>query len=293
MIIPSTRTSILLILFLLTGCGTDKKLRSLSSSELKEPASNASVKVGEPYKVSDVWYYPRRDNYYDVTGTASWYGPDFHGKKTANGEKYDMNALTAAHTTLPLPSYVRVTNLSNSRSLVLRVNDRGPFVNDRIIDVSRRAAQLLGFEAKGTERVRVQVVQADGSLFPKPVDGSLTPVPMRTANDNIVSAPLEDPQVLEQTSIEEENYHKKQLTGPREQFYVQIGAYASEENARQQAPELTKVAPIVVQGIMVQGTHLYRLRLGAFDLYKDAEEALKAVRALGFNEARIFTESAK
>lgn len=292
MIISPTRASIALALLFLTGCGTDRKIHSLSSSGLP-PSSDTSVKVGEPYKVSDVWYYPRRDNFYDVTGTASWYGPDFHGKKTANGEKYDMNALTAAHTTLPLPSYVRVTNLSNGRSLVLRVNDRGPFVNNRIIDVSRRAAQLLGFEAKGTEQVRVQVVQPDGTLFAKPVDGSLTPAPVRTANDNVVSAPLEDPQDWEQTTIETKNYSKEQPSGARDHFYVQIGAYASEANAHQRAPELTKIAPIVVQGIMIDGARLYRLRLGAFELYEDAEEALKAVRALGFTEARIFTESSR
>src|SRR5262249_42444178 len=118
-------------------------------------------KVGAPYQVRGVWYYPNVDYSYVETGIASWYGEDFHGGATANGEIYDMNALTAAHRTLPMPSMVRVTDLENGRQIVLRVNDRGPFVNNRIIDVSRRAAQLLGFEQQGTARVRVEIMEAE------------------------------------------------------------------------------------------------------------------------------------
>lgn len=102
-------------------------------------------KVGNPYKIMGKWYYPQEDYDYSEVGTASWYGKDFHAKRTANGEKYDMYSLTAAHRTLPLPSIVKVTNLENGRSLVLRVNDRGPYAKNRIIDVSKRASQLLGF----------------------------------------------------------------------------------------------------------------------------------------------------
>lgn len=128
-----------------------------------QPRAQGIYKVGEPYQIAGVWYYPAEDWTYDETGIASFYGGErtgtnFHGLVTANGELYDMNALTAAHTTLPMPSLVRVTNLENGRSLVLRVNDRGPFVRGRIIDVSRRAAQLLGFEQQGTARVRVEIL---------------------------------------------------------------------------------------------------------------------------------------
>ena len=115
-------------------------------------------KVGKPYKVNGVWYFPKEDPNYDEVGYASWYGPDFHNKRTANGEIFDMNMLSAAHKTLPLPCVARVTNLQNGRSLVLRINDRGPFVNDRILDVSRKAAQLLGFKDQGTTKVRVEVL---------------------------------------------------------------------------------------------------------------------------------------
>jgi len=112
-----------------------------------------------PYEVNGVWYYPTVDYDYDRTGTASWYGPGFDGRATADGEIYDMNDLSAAHKTLPLPSVVAVTNLDNGRELTLRVNDRGPFVDGRLIDVSRRAAQLLGFEREGTAPVRVRILK--------------------------------------------------------------------------------------------------------------------------------------
>lgn len=121
--------------------------------------SQGAYRVGVPYKIKGVWYYPAVDYNYDRTGIASWYGEQFEGRLTANGEIFDLNQLTAAHTTLPLPSIVQVTNLENGRSLQLRVNDRGPFVDGRLIDVTRRAAQLLGFENKGTTRIRVTVLK--------------------------------------------------------------------------------------------------------------------------------------
>lgn len=125
------------------------------------PSQVRDYKIGKPYQVMGVWYYPRVDYDYSETGIASWYGPGFHGKRTANGEIYDQMALTAAHRTLPMPSLVRVTNLQNGRVLVLRVNDRGPFKNGRIIDLSRRAAQLLDVERAGTAKVRVEILEAE------------------------------------------------------------------------------------------------------------------------------------
>jgi rare lipoprotein A len=126
-------------------------------------AGHPTYRVGEPYEIKGVWYYPAVDYNYDKTGIASWYGEQFDGRYTANGEIFDLNQLTAAHTTLPMPSIVEVTNLQNDRSLQLRINDRGPFVDGRLIDVSRRAAQLLGFETKGTTPVRVRIVK-DASI---------------------------------------------------------------------------------------------------------------------------------
>jgi rare lipoprotein A len=123
--------------------------------------SRGYYKVGAPYQVNGVWYYPRVDYAYDETGTASWYGEAFNGRTTANGEVFDLTQVSAAHKTLQLPSIVEVTNLQNGRALKVRVNDRGPFAGDRIIDLSRRAAQLLGFERAGTAPVRVHIMKEE------------------------------------------------------------------------------------------------------------------------------------
>ena len=125
-------------------------------------------KVGEPYQIFDKWYYPEFLTYYEAIGVASWYGASYHGRLTANGEIYDMHALTAAHPTLQLPSVLRVTNLANGRSLVLRVNDRGPFIKNRLIDLSRAAARELGFEEQGLAEVHVQYLGI-AALDQKPI----------------------------------------------------------------------------------------------------------------------------
>ena len=115
-------------------------------------------RIGRPYQIAGAWYEPKEDPNYDRTGMASWYGAAFHGRMTANGEIFDSAAISAAHPTLPLPSYVRVTNIENDRSIVVRVNDRGPFRHKRLIDVSDHTAQLLGFHHEGMTKVRVQYV---------------------------------------------------------------------------------------------------------------------------------------
>jgi rare lipoprotein A len=122
------------------------------------PKGGGVYRVGAPYVVAGRTYVPQDDPNYQATGLASWYGDDFHGRMTANGEVFDLNAITAAHPTLPMPSYVRVTNLANGRSIIVRVNDRGPFHGNRIIDVSVKTAQLLGFQANGVAWVRVEYV---------------------------------------------------------------------------------------------------------------------------------------
>lgn len=116
-------------------------------------------RLGKPYVIGGRTYTPRLDPNYRAEGRASWYGSGFHGQRTASGEKFDMNALSAAHPTLPLPSLVRVTNLENRRSVILRVNDRGPYHGRRLIDVSVRAARVLGFHDEGTARVRVEFIR--------------------------------------------------------------------------------------------------------------------------------------
>jgi peptidoglycan lytic transglycosylase len=132
----------------LAACGSDASRRAA--------APNPHFKIGQPYKINGQWYYPQFVTEYEAVGVASWYGASYHGRLTANGEVYDMHALTAAHPTLQLPSVVEVVNLENGRSLVLRVNDRGPFVNNRLIDLSYAAARALGFERQGLAQVQVR-----------------------------------------------------------------------------------------------------------------------------------------
>lgn len=148
---PLCSALVLMTSMFLAACGSSGK-PSIPTG------AGGNYKIGKPYQIAGVWYYPKEDEHYDATGIGSWYGPQFHGKRTANGEVFDQEQLTAAHPTLPLPVLVRVTNLENGRSVVVRVNDRGPFVNGREIDLSRKAAELLGYDRKGTARVRVQFV---------------------------------------------------------------------------------------------------------------------------------------
>lgn len=152
--------SLLLILpfMALTACAEVQYASHLAKAVFPVSKSQGTFKVGSPYKINGRTYHPRES--YDLveTGIASWYGPQFHGKLTANGERFDMYELTAAHRTLQLPSLVRVTNLENGRSLVVRVNDRGPYKRERVIDLSKKAADLLGYKSKGTAKVRIEVL---------------------------------------------------------------------------------------------------------------------------------------
>ncbi len=142
------------LVLLLSACSTQ-------STRERPDKLIGDYKLGKPYQVAGVWYYPKVDYTYSESGIASWYGPGFNRKKTANGETYDQMELTAAHRTLPMPSLVRVANLENGRSVVVRINDRGPFKNGRIIDLSMRAAQLLKMTEKGTAKVRVTILPDD------------------------------------------------------------------------------------------------------------------------------------
>jgi len=141
----------------------DPKYGTSASARVVEPGApvpkgGGTYRVGKPYTIAGREYVPQEDINYTATGMASWYGEDFHGRTTANGEIFDMNSISAAHTTLPLPSYVRVTNLANRKSIVVRVNDRGPYIGDRVIDLSVKSAQLLGFHGHGLAKVKVEYV---------------------------------------------------------------------------------------------------------------------------------------
>lgn len=145
------RNALLIGLLLpLAACGGTAPSRQSSA------ANSGVLKIGNPYQIEGRTYYPEHDPSYEEVGVASWYGPGFHGKATANGGKFDQHAMTAAHRTLPLPSIVEVTNLENGRKVILTVNDRGPFSKERIIDLSKAAAEKLGVIANGTAQVRVK-----------------------------------------------------------------------------------------------------------------------------------------
>jgi rare lipoprotein A len=160
---------------LLVGCGTPEPKAMVHKPRSKEyfsekdygvkasPYARASRLVGrdqlgKPYQIRGKWYYPKEDKHYSRVGTASWYGDAFHGRLTANGEVYNVADLTAAHPTMPLPSYARVTNMTNGASVIVRVNDRGPYHDGRLIDLSQRAAQMLGYANVGTAKVKVDYV---------------------------------------------------------------------------------------------------------------------------------------
>ena len=130
----------------------------VSNLRTRLPRGGGRDQLGRPYKVAGKWYYPKEDRHYRKVGAASWYGDAFHGRLTANGEVYDMTHLTAAHPTMPLPSYARVTNLKNGSSVIVRVNDRGPYARGRIIDLSKRAAEMLDYAHGGVAKVKVEYV---------------------------------------------------------------------------------------------------------------------------------------
>lgn len=159
------RGRLIIVVLLLAGCSSTQRQAQPGAEATQASPAVRGYKVGKPYQIKGVWYYPEVNYNYVEEGVASWYGPGFHGRATANGETYDMNDLTAAHRTLPMPSIVRVTNLENGRSIKLKVNDRGPFARERIIDVSRRASQLLGFHQQGTTPVRVEIVEDESRML--------------------------------------------------------------------------------------------------------------------------------
>lgn len=145
---------------LLCACGSGGSMQQASTEGVpgfkNGKPEHPLIKLGKPYTINGRTYYPEHDPNYEEEGIASWYGPGFHGESTANGERFDKMAMTAAHRTLPLPSIVKVTNLKNNKMIVVRVNDRGPFADDRIIDLSKRAAQEIDMIGSGTAKVRVE-----------------------------------------------------------------------------------------------------------------------------------------
>lgn len=280
----------------------------------RQTAGRGNYKVGNPYQINGVWYYPKEDQFYDETGIASWYGPDFDGKATANGERYDMNALTAAHRTLPMPTVVRVTNLENGRSIRLRVNDRGPYARGRIIDVSRRAAQMLGFHANGTARVRVQfegrgevgasppqdedeIASAAPSIRAAPVNAvsstELAPPPgAATAAARPATAPVgvATPTMAPVADDAVDGVVTTVQVPASTQIWVQVGAFLTRGNADRLAQRLVYAGGARVTQSVVQGKPVYRVRFGPYTTVEQADSMLNTVIDKGHNGAHIVVE---
>lgn len=278
----------LLIVFSLTAlflssCASDKI--DLYSQSAAISGKGGTYKVGKPYQISGKWYYPEEDYDYVETGTASWYGKDFHAKYTANGEIYDMNTLTAAHRTLPLPSIVRVTNLENGRSLVLRVNDRGPFAKNRIIDVSKRAAQLLGFQTQGTAKVKVEILAEESKNLKAALSGKSTTAYASTATKSNTGKVITIPK--KQVSA----YTNYASSGVAEGgYYVQAGSFSNMNMAENLKNQLLRYGQIKIMPAEVNGSTFYRVRVGPFSEQTSADAALSKIRNAGLTDAKLITE---
>ncbi len=289
-----------------TGCATQKPAA-------KPAVDGGPYKIGKPYQVAGVWYYPREQPDYDETGIASWYGPGFHGKMTANGESYDQNALTAAHQTLPMPVKVRVTNLENGRSIIVRINDRGPFVNGRVIDVSRRTAQLLGFDTKGTAPVRVQIVEGapgQGRTFvaAKPYTSAeekqqVTAAPTTGVSSQALPGSVQDPKIQKakprpvavaglavsgQSQTSKPGEVEYQPVPATRNMFVQAGAFRDRANADRLRTKLVTFVPgIHVSPKLIGGQQYFRVRVGPLSNVAAADAALAKVLSRGLGGARI------
>ena len=242
-----------------TGDGAPRGDVDVDSIPDAVPRVESKSRYGNPrfYTVYGKRYYTlKTSNGYRERGIASWYGTKFHGRRTSSGEAYDMYAMTAAHKTLPLPTYVRVTNLENRRSVVLRVNDRGPFHTNRIIDLSYAAAWKLGILSKGTGYVEVE------ALDPR------SPQPVTVAKAT-PSAP----------------------TGPV-QLYLQTGSFSVRANAEQMKWQMQSVSggPVNIEPVQIDGRTTYRVRVGPIANVTKADRLAQQIADLGLETPRIVIE---
>ncbi len=265
------------------------------------PASMAGrgqggTKIGQPYQVNGIWYVPREQPDYDEVGVASWYGEQFHLKATANGETFDMEQVSAAHTTLPLPSIVEVTNLENGRKMNIRVNDRGPFVGNRIIDLSREAARQLGYERQGVTKVRVRYVG------PAPLLGRDAGVRIAQASkpatlpppvvDAVPTRPIQVAALAPPTPVSAAPLAPLAPTpavnaAGAATLRIQAGAFASEENAARAVSQLAVAGRAVIVPTQLEDGMLYRVYLPAPADEVEAYALRDRVAEIGFSDARV------
>ncbi len=261
------------------------------------PKGGGRYHVGKPYQVAGRWFTPKEQPNYDKDGPASWYGEAFHRRRTSNGEWFDMNDLTAAHPTLPLPSYVKVTNLENGRELIVRINDRGPFVGTRIIDLSKRSADMLGFKRKGGAKVRVQYAGPaplnDKGRHLAAMNRELergTPLRRMIAAANrdrgtvqvAAAKPRKQPKPVVVAAAPE-----PAVDSGAEAYFIQVGAFADHENAERARASLANSWPVQMVELSGTGGTIYRVRVGPIAGAADAETALDAAVALGHPDAHV------
>jgi len=303
------RTASLILLLIAAACSsTNQRQASKDPRVLGQP--NPHVKLGKPYQVKGVWYVPKAEPNYDRLGFASWYGPGFHGRLTANGEVFDEDRLTAAHPTLPLPSIVEVTNPANGKRLTLRVNDRGPFANDRILDLSKEAARRLGTEKAGVATVRVRYIgpariedaitrvgqreRGQSLAAAMPRQPSLKPVTPPSLPDeaDIILADLDpsildaEPQFVRLPPPEPAPGGQASASG----FFVQVGAFSSADNAATAVGRLPANRPVALHSRQRAGQPLTLVRMGPFLSQSGADAALAEAKALGFSDAHLVEE---
>ena len=307
----------LALLLILTACGGDNGGGIFTKGP--EDVSHyptvpwKGVKVGKPYKISGKWYSPRYDPDYVETGIASWYGPGFHGRLTANGEKYDQNGYTAAHTTLPLPSIVRVTNLQNGKAMNLRVNDRGPFHGGRIIDLSKAAAQKLGVIGGGVAKVKVQYLPAETKQYietkgksgvkthfttgfhdyhianPAPdrvaIQQDIKSLPMESQGTQ-VSAPLSTIKIANVPDITPQQVQRMEAP-----WLLQVASYADTTNAQSMMSKLHSIGEPLVQTVTVKGQPYYRVLLKPASQTDNQMEMLSKLQSrFGISDAKVISQ---
>ncbi len=272
------------------------------------PEGGGKYHVGKPYQVAGRWYTPKEQPGYDKVGMASWYGEAFHARKTSNGEWFDMNDLTAAHPTLPLPSYAKVTNLANGREVVVRINDRGPFVGTRLIDLSKRTSDTLGFRQKGKAKVRVQWIgnapltdkgyrhlammnaeMKDGSSIRQLAAASRgkASASMVASND---PAPAQD-QPAKVTTVAytppPEPAPAPEETSATAGFVVHVATFANRDNADAAYEELSSAMDLQMFQFSGNDGPLYRLQTRAVDNETEAARLLYQLQDRGFAGAKI------
>ncbi len=270
----------------LIGCSETTFLIN-SAKRIGSWGDDPVYKVGNPYKINGQWYYPAVDYQYDETGMASWYGPGFHGKTTANGEVFDQNKISAAHRTLPMPSVVKVTNLENGMVLNnVRINDRGPFARNRIIDLSKKAAEELGFIKNGVAKVRVEILENESrkyATFGVQDDPVAESAEITKVNKKDLLPKFVEKKEAEQTNLKDDS--RNSILTDKE-LLIQVGAFTDHRNAKLLIKKLTEFKAYINR-VFINNKYLYRVRIGPINDLERANEVKQKLFDLGYTSSHL------